>query len=355
MQGKITTEDSRAARIHRFRKLRVPSRPLLRVQNLTVGIETQSGERARVIEDISFELGAGEVLGLLGESGAGKSTLALALLRVLPAAFCVESGAIEFIGRPLFSLAEDEMREIRGAHASLIYQDASVLNPVLRVVDQVAEVLHAHRGWTMENCRQEARATLEMVGLVGEHLARAYPHQLSGGQRQRVVIAQALACSPALVIADEPTASLDAEATREILKLFQYLRARLHTAFLLISHRPAVLETLTDRLLVMYGGRIIEEGPTHQVFHEPLHPYTRELLRCDLRNRDARDEGRENSKSRVPCIPGNAPDLLRPSAGCAFESRCPSRRAICQARRPVATTPSPEHKVFCFEYGGESQ
>jgi len=248
------------------------------------------------------------------------------------------------------------MREIRGAQVSLIPQDASGLNPVLRVMEQVAEVLHAHRDWTMERCRQEGRATLEMVGLAGEDLARAYPHQLSGGQRQRVSIAQALACNPALIIADEPTASLDAVATREILKLLQYLKARLHTAFLFISHQPQVLESLTDRLLVMYSGRIVEEGPTHQVFHDPLHPYTRELLRCDLRKLNGKfNEGRENSASRVPFIPGAPPDLMRPSRGCAFESRCPKRGDLCATCSPAESTPSPGRVVRCFEYGGECE
>ncbi len=267
------------------------SEPLLQVRDLAVRIfpaathldatHLDATHEIRPLKRVSFQVQRGEVVGLLGESGAGKTTLALALMRLLPSSSQVVQGSIEFEGRPFLSLGERELRKIRGAGISLIYQDSTVLNPVLRVGDHLVEVPRAHHSWPRRRCRQKAIALLEDMELKDvDRIYAAYPHQLSGGQRHRIVIAQALACQPALVIADEPTASLDPDTALEIVELLGRLKRRFQTAFLLISHDLAPLARLADRIMVMYAGRIVEQGLRDEILQQPLHPYTRALLAC---------------------------------------------------------------------------
>ncbi len=233
---------------------------------------------------------------------------------------------------------------------SLIYQDSAVLNPVLRVGTQLIEVLRAHTSWSPLQCREKAFALLEDVELRDvDRIFAAFPHQLSGGQRQRIVIAQALACQPAMVIADEPTASLDPGVAREILDLLGRLKRRFCTSFLLISHDLSPLEQLADRIMVMYAGRVVEQGARDEVLRRPLHPYTSALLTCALR-RDANDEGSQRKKP-VPTIPGGPPNPTRASAGCDFGCRCPERMEVCTSRDPGEYEPSAVHTVRCFKFG----
>jgi ABC-type glutathione transport system ATPase component len=256
---------------------------LLQVRELTV--EYRDGhEISPVAKGVSFDVAAGEALGFLGESGCGKTTIALAILGMLPANGSVVNGSIEFRGRKLLSLNESEWQRIRGAEMSLIFQEpALALNPVMRVGDQIAEVLRAHRTsnrfpWRAYNdIRPRVLAMLAEVQLPAE-IYSAYPHQLSGGQRQRIVIAQALACRPELVIADEPTASLDSTTQAEILALLKGLKDRLGVAFIFISHNPAMLQKIADRVAVFSGAGIVEEGATTKILRQPVHPYTRSLL-----------------------------------------------------------------------------
>jgi len=232
---------------------------LLKVENLTVQYCPQGGPE---IANVSFAIAPGEVLGLAGESGCGKTTLALSLLRLLPPSARVVTGSICFRGRELMTMSERQLEKIRGARISMVLQEPGIaLHPMLPAGEQVADVIQAHKPWSRQRCREEAvrlllRVRLENVG----RIYAAYPHQLSGGQRQRVVIAQALACQPDLVIADEPTASLDARAQAEILTLLGELRERSGIAMLLISHSPTVLAKLADRIMVMHAGRIFESG-----------------------------------------------------------------------------------------------
>ena len=236
------------------------AKPLLRVRNLAVCIRSDPYHQIRVLEGIDLDVCVGETVGLLGESGAGKTTLAMAILGLLPASNVVE-GSIEFEGVPLLHLRDNELRKIRGSRISLVHQDSSVLNPALRVGDQIVEVLRAHRTWARQRYRDEAITLLQEVEMPdAERIYAAFPHQLSGGQRQRIALAQALACQPALVIADEPTASLDSNTTAQIMGLLGRLKRRFNTAFFVISHDYSILTDLSDRFMIMYSGRIVEQG-----------------------------------------------------------------------------------------------
>jgi oligopeptide/dipeptide ABC transporter ATP-binding protein len=309
-----------------------------------------ANHRIRPLADIDFDIWAGETVGLLGESGAGKTTLAMAILRLLPVSSCVE-GSIEFKGVPLLTLQETELRKIRGSSISLVYQDSSVLNPVLRAGDQIVEVLRAHLTGTSQQYREKAMSLLADVEMRdAERIFAAFPHQLSGGQRQRVALAQALACQPALVIADEPTASLDPGTSSEILGLLGRLKRRFRTSFLLISHDFSVLTDLADRIMIMYAGRIVEQGSRDEVWREQFHPYASALFRCGLLLETRND--RETGKRRMPTISGQPPDSSGTTHGCAFENRCPDRMTICRTRVPEERSVSNAHTVRCFKFGG---
>lgn len=320
-------------------------RVILRVLNLRVGVRLRSGTEGFPVRGVSFEIREREIVGVLGESGAAKSTLGLALMQVLPDDFRRASGEIELNGNKLTDLSEEGLRRIRGSEISLLYQDASVLNPYLRVGHQVAEVLKAHHDWRMRECQKRTAEILHRVGL-NERIFRSYPHQLSGGQKQRVCFALAVACEPQVVIADEPVASLDPSTAMEVLELMLTLKKERDISFVLISHDPSVLAKMTDRLLVMYAGEIIESGPTAEVLANPLHPYTRELLSCM-----SPEPGHGPVDRRWRYIPGNPPDLTETQEGCSFEPRCPDRTEQCTSCRPALVTIG-ERQVRCVECGG---
>jgi ABC-type glutathione transport system ATPase component len=253
---------------------------LLRVQDLNVSYRGAGSSRHHAVESVSFEIGEGEVLGLMGESGCGKTSIALALLGLLSEEQAHVAGSIQFRGTELFSKDRRSLRAIRGAGISLVFQEPELaLSPVMKIRDQVAEVIHAHNDWKWERCRADAELALARVGLASTlRILSAYPHQLSGGQRQRVVLAQALACKPALLIADEPAASLDARSQSDILALLRELQREMRISILLISHAPEVQASLADRLMVMADGRIVEQGPFEQLYRNPSHSYTRTML-----------------------------------------------------------------------------
>ncbi|MGO9275252.1 MAG: dipeptide ABC transporter ATP-binding protein [Terriglobia bacterium] len=253
--------------------------PLLQVHDLTVGYEA-GGARVAAVSGVSFEVAPGEALGVLGESGCGKTTTALAILGILPETACVAGGSIRFRGRDLSRLRERELQKVRGSEISMIFQEpAMMLSPVKRAGDQVAEVIRAHSKKSWPECRTAALARLMEVGFQSAtRVYSSYPHQLSGGERQRVAIAQAVACRPALVIADEPTASLDLTTQAEILDLLRDLKERLGIALLAISHDPGVLTKLATRVMVMRRGELVEQGRLQQVFDRPQNAYTYGLL-----------------------------------------------------------------------------
>jgi oligopeptide/dipeptide ABC transporter ATP-binding protein len=318
------------------------------VDKLSVTYVPDGHQPVHALNQATLEIQPGELVGILGESGSGKSTLAAAILRILPANAQFENGSIKFRGRDLLQLRERDLRDIRGAGVALISQDpASVLNPVITVGDQIAEVIRAHIPMSTSTRRTLVEELLAEVGFEQpRQIYRAYPHQLSGGQRQRVIIAQAIACRPALVIADEPTSKLDASLQTEILALMRDISRRHHTAFVLISHNPTVLAGFVDRIVVMYAGHIVEEGRTEDVFHRPLHPYTQALIRLT-----ARYLANSGPRTRFQAIEGEPPDLSSSGIGCPFAPRCPDRMQVCTEREVQETTPCPSQRVSCFKYG----
>jgi peptide/nickel transport system ATP-binding protein len=334
----------------RVKPSRLPSslpEELLRVCDLSVSFRSSAQPEARVVRKISFAIARREIVGLLGESGSGKSTTASAILQILLSSAYVVGGSIEFDGESLLALHTRRLREIRGSEVSIVYQNSDVLNPVMRVGDQVIEVLRAHKRLTIAQMRDEVYSLFAAMGLSDcERIFRAYPHQLSGGQRRRIAIAQALVCKPRLVIADEPSAWLDSNTTSEILNLFTRFRDLYDTAFLLISHDPKAL-SIVDRVLVMYAGQIVESGPVDEVFAEPKHPYTQALLRCSP---TFSVQGVGSSNRRLPSIPGQAPDPTELLPGCSFAGRCGDRMEICDSRPPELIEISAGSTVRCLKY-----
>lgn len=324
---------------------------LLEVKDLHVSYSARSGEVCPALAGVQFDVGAGEILGVLGESGSGKSTLAASLLRLLPSNGSVHKGSISFEGKNLLEASPQELRKIRGGRIGLIFQEpSSSLHPTIQVGRQVSDVLAAHE--TLDR-RALAERTSQVLATVfpadAERVSRSYPHELSGGQRQRILIAQAIACSPSLIIADEPTASLDPTTQQEILQVFQSLRRQLGVAMILITHNPALLAGLADRVLVLYAGRVIEVGPTATLLATPQHPYTAALLRC-LPSQQKADHS--EPKSSLNVIPGDPPDLSLHLPGCPFEPRCPEKMEVCQGHEPPATALNAIHNVACFKFAG---
>jgi oligopeptide/dipeptide ABC transporter ATP-binding protein len=322
---------------------------LLQISGLTITYSPEGSQAVRAVCDVNLGIRPGEVVGILGESGSGKSTLASALLRLLPATAHYDAGSILFRGRDLFSLSEHELRTIRGKEIALVPQDpALTLNPVMRVGDQIAEVIRAHEDATSKQRSDRVYKLLDELGFEQpQQIYVSYPHQLSGGQRQRIAIAQAIACRPALVIADEPTSKLDSSLQAEIITLLSEIRRRYGTALLVISHDPTIFAGFADRIAIMYAGRIVEEGNTKDIFRKPLHPYTQALVRlCTQRFIDA-----AANRARLSAIEGEAADLTCAGIGCPFEPRCPERMPVCTSVDPRELMPEPSHSVSCFKYG----
>lgn len=323
---------------------------LAQVRDLTVTYAREGEPLIHALNGVSLDVRAGEVVGILGESGSGKSTLALALLRLLPAYARYETGQIVFRGQELLQLEEADLRSLRGKEIALIPQDpALALNPVMTAGQQIGEVLRAHL--SLSRADRKARV-LELLGEVGfeqpQEIYPAYPHQLSGGQRQRVAIAQAIACRPALVIADEATSKLDAALQTDIILLLSAIQRRHGMSLLFITHDPALLPGFAQRVVVMYAGQIVEEASTAEVFHHPLHPYTQALVRLGA-CRQLRSNGR--AKEHLPSIEGALADLTEVAVGCRFEPRCPQRMEVCTSCAPQEIMPDPSRRVSCFKYG----
>ena len=325
-------------------------RHVLQVRDLCVAYGGRDGGVWRALEKVSFSVGAGEILGVLGESGSGKSTLAAALLRLLPANGRITGGEILLEGSDVLRMDAVELRRIRGSGVSIVFQEPSLaLHPTIRIGEQVAEVLRAHGASSKRERGERAREILAKVfSRDVERMFSSYPHELSGGQQQRALIAQAIACDPALVVADEPTASLDPTTQREILTLFQSLRDQLGIAFVFITHNPLLLAEFANRVLVLYAGKIAELGPAEEVLLSPQHPYTQALLRCIPRV-DFGDTARPQ-RALLPVIAGTAPSLAMLSQGCVFEPRCEKRMDTCQVNEPIAAQVGSGHEVSCLKF-----
>jgi oligopeptide/dipeptide ABC transporter ATP-binding protein len=308
--------------------------PLLSIRDLTVKyLAGGSTLPAPALHKLDLDVFRGEIVGILGESGAGKSTLAAAILTMLPTG-TESTGSIRFQGQELQHLDESHCRSIRGARIARIVQEPGLcLNPVMRVGDQIAEVVRAHSTHDRKARREQSEAMLGEVGFSNvDRVYKAYPHQLSGGELHRVAIAQALVCRPTLVIADEPTRSLDVTAQGEILRVLRETHPKSGSALIFITHNPALLAGFADRVVIMYAGRIVEEGPVTQVFRKPLHPYTRGLLRLFP---NAHPGAGAKRLERLPAIPGALAEADLFTPGCAFAPRCSARTAVCHTDSPV--------------------
>jgi oligopeptide/dipeptide ABC transporter ATP-binding protein len=326
---------------------------LLQVRNLDVAYLPRSGASSWALVNVSFELMPREILGILGESGSGKSTLAVSLANLLPASGKIHRGQIFLEGTEMLRLPPSQLQKVRGAQISLVFQEPMmVLHPTMRIGDQIAEVLRAHESLNGATRREHARRALaEVFSSDVERVARSYPHELSGGQRQRVLIAQAIACRPKLVVADEPTASLDSTTQREILTLFKNLRERLGVAIVFITHNPALLPGFADRVLVLYAGRVVEWGPAQEVLFSPQHPYTTALLQCV----PTFDETcATNRKTELQVIQGGSPHSASLADACAFAPRCADRMDVCRCRQPAGEAVNEMHRVFCFKFSSEN-
>ena len=290
----------------------------------------------RAVDGVSFGVEEGTTLGLVGESGCGKSVTALSLVRLVPPPGRIVSGRIVWKGRDLMTLPERQMRRVRGREIALVFQEPSAaLNPVFTVGYQIAEGLIVHRIMKKKEALREAVRLMEVVRIPDAgRRAREYPHQMSGGLRQRVMIAMALACRPALLVADEPTTALDVTIQAEILDLLKTLKRDFHLSLILITHNLGVIAETADRVAVMYAGRIVEEAATRDLFASPAHPYTQGLLRSIPRLCEA-GPGDVGRKRRLPAIAGSVPDLQHLPPGCAFHPRCPDVMAECRDRPPV--------------------
>ena len=314
---------------------------LLEVDHLRVTLQTSRGA-ADALRGVSFALDRGQTLGLIGESGCGKSITALALLGLLPDGARV-SGSIRFDGRELTTLDESRLCQLRGDRIGMVFQEPmTALNPLHKVGRQIAESLRLHKGMSGASARAEALRLLERVQVPqARERLDAYPHQLSGGQRQRVVIAIALACGPDLLVADEPTTALDVTIQREVLDLILELVREDGMGLLLISHDLGVMADTVQRLLVMYGGTVVESGPTATVFERLAHPYTRGLFAARPRLGLARG-------TRLATIAGRVPELADMPAGCPFADRCELVVVACRAAPPPAVRVGPDHEARCI-------
>jgi oligopeptide/dipeptide ABC transporter ATP-binding protein len=346
VQPPVTPGGVRGRRQRPLPRLADPDAPLLVVENLRTYFTLSSGI-VKAVDGVSFELHDGEALGIAGESGCGKTTTALSLLRLLPANAKVVSGSVKLFGIDLATKSENALRRYRWREISVIFQGAmNALNPVRRVGDQVAEPIIERLGVPKAEANRRARELLELVGIARDRAAD-YPHQLSGGMRQRAMIAMALACDPAIVIGDEPTTALDVMVQAQILELLERLREQLGLSLILITHDLSVIAETCDRVMVMYAGRVAEEGPVRTVFSGPRHPYTQMLLAA-IPNLDS-------DKRLLGTIPGSPPDLRTPPPGCRFHPRCPLAMDVCREEVPEEVRHADGVRVACHLYppGGD--
>jgi oligopeptide/dipeptide ABC transporter ATP-binding protein len=344
--GAVSARTSRGRRQWPLPKQADPDAPLLVVENLRTYFTLSSGI-VKAVDGVSFELHDGEALGIAGESGCGKTTTALSLLRLLPPNARVVEGSVKLFGIDLAQKSENALRRYRWREISVIFQGAmNALNPVQRVGDQVAEPIVERLGLPKAEAKRRARELLEMVGIARDRAAD-YPHQLSGGMRQRAMIAMALACDPAIVIGDEPTTALDVMVQAQILELLERLREELGLSLILITHDLSVIAETCDRVMVMYAGRVAEEGPVRTIFSGPRHPYTQMLLAA-IPNLDS-------DKRLLATIPGSPPDLRTPPPGCRFHPRCPMAMEVCREVVPPEVRYADGVRVACHLYppGGD--
>jgi len=316
---------------------------VLEVEQLKTIFNTRDGE-VHAVNGVSFSLATGELLGVVGESGSGKSVTMMSLLKLLPSPPAeLVSGSIHFEGRDVLNMSDEEMRELRGGDIGFIFQDPMTsLNPVFTVGFQLIEVLREHLHLSKKQARVRAAELLDLVGIPSpDQRLNDYPHQFSGGMRQRVMIAMALACEPKILIADEPTTALDVTIQAQILELVRKLRRELGMGIIWITHDLGVLAGIADRIVVMYGGEIVEHAPVHDLFERPAHPYTRALLATMPSVDGSRSE-------RLLSISGQPPNLAKHPTSCSFAPRCEHSFDRCQQQNPAIKDIGNDHEVACW-------
>jgi len=316
---------------------------MLVVENLRTYFNADSGA-VKAVDDVCLELRKEEIVGLVGESGCGKSTVALSIIRLVPdPPGKIMSGRVMLKGENLLEMSEAEFRNrIRGKEISMIFQDPmTYLNPTMRVRDQIAETILLHQGGSKEDARRKVIDLLRRVEVSSpERTAKAYPHELSGGLRQRVLIAMAISCNPALLIADEPTTALDVTVQAKVLEVMKNLVKDLKTSLLFITHDLGIVADICDRVYVMYAGRIVEYGNTIEIFEDSRHPYTQGLLKSTL--------SIDEFKEKLVTLDGNVPDLTSLPVGCRFHPRCSCAMAICKADECDFVEVGEDHMVSCW-------
>lgn len=318
-------------------------KPLLAVNDLQVLFTTCAGD-VQAVRGVSFNLNPGETIAIVGESGCGKSVAAQSIIKLIPTPpGRYAAGQVLFAGQDLLLKSEKEMEQIRGRRIGMIFQDPMTsLNPTMRVGDQIVEVLKKHSDLTTAGQKLRAVEMLSFVGLPNPAKRFSqYPHQFSGGMRQRAMIAMALACNPGLLIADEPTTALDVTVQAQILEVMQALKEKFGTSIILITHDLGVVAGFASRVLVMYAGKVVESGPTGEIFYHPQHPYTRGLLASLPRPG-------QGIREKLNPIAGRPPDLLKPPRGCAFWPRCGRAMLVCRELQPEETSLSDFHRVSCW-------
>ena len=340
-----STPSSASSEPRRGRPARAASSepPLLELQNLSTHYVSAQGSRVvRAVDEVSLSIRPGETLGIVGELGSGKSTLALTILRILPPAARIVSGKMLFDGEDLITKSEEEMRRVRGKRIAMILQDPMAsLNPLFTIGDQVGEPIRVHEGASRRSAWRRARELLKAVRIPSpETRVTQYPHEMSGGMRQRIVGAIGISCEPRLLIADEPTTSLDLTIQAQYLNLLAELQREHHLALIFITHNLGIVAKMCDQLAVMYAGRVVELGPVSQIFNNPAHPYTEALLNSIPRMTDNRE--------RLTAIEGQPPDLSALPPGCSFAPRCPQAFSRCLEEAPPESAPGDGRTARCW-------
>ncbi|MFP4509556.1 MAG: ABC transporter ATP-binding protein [Spirochaetaceae bacterium] len=317
---------------------------LLEVKNLQTSFKTEGGA-VRAVDDVSFSIRAGEVVGLVGESGCGKTAASLSILQLLPTPpASIDGGQIIFDGENLLGMSKEKIRKIRGNDIAMIFQEPMTsLNPVYTIGNQLAESIRLHQGLSAAHARAKSIEMLKLVGIPRpEEVIDEYPHRFSGGMRQRAMIAMALSCNPKLLIADEPTTALDVTIQAQILELMRDLKDRINTAILFITHDLGVIAEMADRVVVMYSGKVVEQADVTTLFHDPQHPYTQGLINSR--------PGIDQKSRRLRFIPGSVPNPLEMPGGCPFHPRCPQAMEVCGREMPPRRELSHGHIVRCWRH-----
>jgi oligopeptide/dipeptide ABC transporter ATP-binding protein len=315
---------------------------LLEIRDLKTYFFTEAGV-VRAIEDAAVDVKSKETIGLVGESGSGKTVTALSALRIIPRPGRIVAGSIKFEGSDVLAMSDEEMRKLRGPKMAMVFQDpSSSLNPVYTVEKQLDDILMLHRNLTKKEASERAQYLLELVGIPEPHTRlKAYPHELSGGMKQRIAIARALSCEPTLLFADEPTTNLDVTVQAQVLELMKKLQRDLGMSMVMITHDMGIIADMTERVTIMYAGRVMEAADTKMAFHDPRHPYTEALLAA---------VPRVDQRKILEVIPGNIPNLIEPPSGCVFHPRCKYAKQICTDNVPLLEEADKGHLVACLRW-----